>query len=285
MTGFDEKPSNSHMTGDEAGRHEPKSTLQALAVHSVWSRQFRGGENNRFYGLAFDYIAGKFGDPTTYSVLDAGCGSGTKSLELARRGYRVLAIDFSAAVLDLARHEASTLGFADQISFARGDLTDLQIPAASVHRAVCWGVLMHVPDVSSAVAELARIMAPGGLLIVSEGNKRSIQSIGLRWLKRLLRKERAEVIDTPAGIEFWEPTEAGRLMTRQADLRWLIAEFNRNGLDLIERRAGQFTEIYVLLPWRFLRRLVHGFNNLWFRLPRWAGPAYGNLLVLRKRTE
>jgi len=273
------------MTVDEAGRHEPKSTLQAMDVHSVWSRQFRGGENNRFYGLAFDYIAEKFGDPTTYSVLDAGCGSGTKSLELARRGYSVLAIDFSAAVLNLARHEASKLDFADRITFARGDLTDLQIPTASVHRAVCWGVLMHVPDISKAVAELARIMAPGGLLIISEGNKDSMQAVGLRWLKRLLKKERAEVIHTPAGLEFWEPTEAGRLMTRQADVAWLTGEFNRNGVDLIEKRAGQFTEIYILLPWRFLRRVVHGFNNLWFRFPRWPGPAYGNLLVLRKRAD
>ena len=42
---------------------------------------------------------------------------------------------------------------------------------------------MHVPAVEKAVAELSRIVAPGGTLIISEGNKRSIQAFCLRTLK------------------------------------------------------------------------------------------------------
>jgi ubiquinone/menaquinone biosynthesis C-methylase UbiE len=143
---------------------------------------------------------------------------------------------------------------------------------------------MHIPDITKAVAELSRVMAPGGLLVISEGNQSSLQAVLLRWLKRLLGRERAEVQRTPAGTEFWELTDAGRLMTRQADIPWLIEEFKRNGLDLMERWAGQFTEIYVILPWKPLRRLVHAFNNLYFQFPRLGGPSYGNLLLLRKRT-
>ena len=90
---------------------------------------------------------------------------------------------------------------------------------------------------------------------------------------------------TLAGIEFWEETSTARLMTRQADIPWLIAEFRRHGLELVDRRAGQFTEIYVLLPWKPLRLLVHAINNLWFRRIRLAGPAYGNLLVLRRSPQ
>ena len=270
------------MTVDAATRKEPKATLQGMEVHSVWSRQFRGGENDTFYDLAFDYISQVFGPPGNESVLDAGCGSGTKSIALARRGYEVEAIDFSVSILERAQAEAAEQGLAGRIHFAQGDLTALSSGTSSVRRAVCWGVLMHVPDIGRAVAELARVMASGGILIVSEGNMRSLQAVGLRWLKRTLGRERAEVNPTPAGIEFWERTDSGSLMTRQADIPWLIAEFRRNGLDLVERRAGQLTEIYVLLPWRPLRRLVHVINNLWFRFPRWAGPSYGNLLVFRK---
>ncbi len=111
---------------------------------------------------------------------------------------------------------------------------------------------------------------------------RSLQAVALRWLKRLLGRERAEILRTPAGIEFWEETSTARLMTRQADIHWLIAEFQRHGLELVERRAGQFSEIYVLLPARPLRAIVHACNNFWFRWIGAAGPAYGNILVLRR---
>ena len=272
------------MPVDAETRLEPKTTLQDMEVHSVWVRQFRSGENAPFYKLAFDHIASVLGPHDDQPVVDAGCGSGTKSFELARRGYRVRAMDFSAAILEQARAAAAKQGYSERISFEQSDLTALSIPSGSVQRAVCWGVLMHVPDIGAAVAELARVIAPGGTLVVSEGNMRSLQAVTLRWLKKLLGRERAEIMRTPAGIEFWEETSTARLMTRQADIPWLIAEFRRHGLELVERRAGQFTEIYVLLPWKPLRSLVHAINNHWFRWIKLAGPAYGNLLILRRPT-
>ena len=254
------------MTLDAGTREEPKSTLQGMEVHSAWVRQFRSGENDPFYSLAFDWVASVFGPPDQAPVVDAGCGSGTKSFELVKRGYRVRAMDFSASILEQA------------------DLTALSLPTSSVRRAVCWGVLMHVPDIAAAVGELSRILAPGGTLVVSEGNVRSLQAIVLRWLKRLLGRERAEVVHTPAGIEFWEQTSTTRLMTRQADISWLVGEFGRHGVELVERRAGQFTEVYMLLPWKPIRTLIHACNNFWFRWIRFPAPAYGNLLVLRRPT-
>lgn len=272
------------MTVDSEARLEPKSTLQAMDIHDSWKTQFRSGENDRFYDLAFDYLARTFGDPKAGgSVVDAGCGSATKSLQLAKRGFKVRALDFSEAILVEARVEAQQAGFADQIDFQQADLTALTLPTASTQRALCWGVLMHVPAVEKAIAELSRIVAPGGTLIISEGNKRSIQAFCLRTLKRLLGKERAEIIPTPAGLEFWEATRTGKLMTRQADIPWFIAEFERHGLKLRERTAGQFTEIYMILPWKPLRTLVHAFNNFWFRaLGSFAGGSYGNILVFQR---
>jgi 2-polyprenyl-3-methyl-5-hydroxy-6-metoxy-1,4-benzoquinol methylase len=268
------------MTVDSKARVEPASTLQAMDVHASWSRQFRSSENDRFYGLAFDYIATEFGEPAAAPVVDAGCGSATKSLHLAKRGFQVQALDFSEAILVEARRESEKAGLASRIDFAQADLTALTLPTASARRILCWGVLMHVPAVEKAVAELSRVLAPGGTLIVSEGNKRSIQAWGFSALKRLLGRERAEIVQAPAGKEFWEETRTGKLMTRQADIPWLIAEFERHGLRLRERRAGQFTEIYMVLPWRPLRFLVHAFNNFWFSVfPAFAGGAYGNILV------
>lgn len=274
------------MTVDSSVRAEPKSTLQAMDVHESWSLGFRSSENDRFYGLAFDFIAGVFGPPASGTVLDAGCGSATKTLHLARRGYRVKALDFSEAILVEARVEAEKAGFKDQVEFQHADLTALSLPTGSASRVLCWGVLMHIPAVEKAVAELARVLAPGGVLVVSEGNKRSIQTWAFSTLKRLLRREQSEIVYAAAGKEHWDETRTGKLMTRQADIPWLIAEFERHGLKLRERRVGQFTELYVNLPWKPLRRLVHAFNNFWFRaLPSFAGGAYGNILVLERPAE
>ena len=66
---------------------------------------------------------------------------------------------------------------------------------------------------------------------------------------------------TPAGIEFWEETNTARLMTRQADIPWLIAEFRRHGLELVERRAGQFTGDLRAAARKPLRTSVHAINN------------------------
>ena len=270
------------MTVDAETRKEPKTTLQDMEVHSDWARHFRSGENDAFYELAFDYVAEVFGQPDSEIVIDVGCGTGTKSFELAMRGYQVHALDFSATVLAKARVAAAERGLLGRLRFDQGDLTALPLQARSVRRAICWGVLMHVPDIDSAVKELARIIAPGGTLIISEGNMHSLQAVSLRWLKRALRRERAELVVAPAGIEFWEETSTTRLMTRQANIPWLIGEFERHGLELVERRAGQFTEIYVALPVRFLRSVVHACNNLWFRWFRAATIAHGNILILRR---
>lgn len=270
------------MAIDTNTREEPKKVLQDMEVHDQWIGHFRSAENEPFYDLAFDYIARKFGDPSHAPVLDAGCGSATKTLNLAKRGYRVLGLDLSESILENARTAVAKAGLESRVEFRLADLTHIGLPVASMSRGICWGVLMHIPEVDKAVAELARIIAPGGILIISEGNQSSLQAIGLRALKTLLGKERAEVIRTPAGIEFWEETSTGRFMTRQANIPWLIREFENHGCKLDNRRAGQFTEIFTVVPWRPLRLLIHALNNAWFRIVPWAKPSFGNILVFRR---
>ena len=91
------------MAIDTNTREEPKKVLQDMEVHDQWIGHFRSAENEPFYDLAFDYIARKFGDPSQALVVDAGCGSATKTLNLAKRGYRVLGLDLSESIIENAR--------------------------------------------------------------------------------------------------------------------------------------------------------------------------------------
>lgn len=267
---------------ETSGRQGVKATLQEMEVHDGWTSGYRTPENEPFYDLAFDYLADVYGPPSDDPVLDAGCGSSTKTVHLARRGFQIVAIDISETILEIARQAVTERGLHGLVKHEWQDLTALSFRDATFARVLCWGVLMHVPEVEKAIAELVRVTRPGGTIVVSEGNVRSLQAVGLRWLKSAVGRQRADVRRTPAGIELWEDTSTGMLVTRQTDMRWLIAAFERHGVKLAERRAGQFTEIFTLLPWRLLRLAVHEFNNFWFRWIRLPGPAFGNLLVFRK---
>ena len=95
-------------------------------------------------------------------ILDAACGTGRYSVYLAARGHRVIGIDRSSEMLVKARLKRS------QAEFLIGDLTALPLESDSVDAAVCALALVHLPDLGRAVAELARVVRPGGRIIVSD---------------------------------------------------------------------------------------------------------------------
>jgi ubiquinone/menaquinone biosynthesis C-methylase UbiE len=259
-------------------------SLAGDAIHQDWVAKYRTPEAQPFYELAFDEIVRQFAAPRDAVVLDAGCGSCAKSVLLAARGMKVVGADFADDALALASGTVRARGFEDRITLRQADLTLMPFADGEFRYVVCWGVLMHIPNLDAALAQLARVLAPGGVLVISEGNVYSLQSYLLRFLKRVLGKGRGRVVQVPAGLESFEDTEQGPLVTRQTDMCWMVAACERLGLRLRVRRAGQFTELYTLMPWPWLRRAIHAFNNAWFRVVKRPGPAFGNMLVFEKVT-
>lgn len=256
--------------------------LEKPDFHQEWKSEYRGAENEQFFELAFDYITSVLNAPKGAVFLDAGCGTCAHSLRLARRGYRVQAIDFSDTVLQAARQDIAARGFDQEIALRRENLISLSFPENSYQYVVCWGVLMHIPNVEKAIAELSRVLTPGGMLVISEGNMHSLQGMVLRALKRLLGRQKALVQKTPAGVEHWRTDSTGTIVTREANVPWLIRRFAAHGVQLRERRPGQLTEAYTMVSSQRAKRFLHKLNNFWFRHLRLAGPAYGNILTFQK---
>src|SRR2546422_7776291 len=94
---------------------------------------------------------------------DLGCGTGQVTAALAPFVARVIAVDSSAAMLQAAKKR---LQGADNIDLRRGDLEALPIDDARLDAATLMLVLHHVPEPERALAELARVLKPGGHLIV-----------------------------------------------------------------------------------------------------------------------
>lgn len=261
-----------------------QETLARSDVHEQWWTDYLQDENAGFYGMAIDRIVEMLRPAADANILDAGCGVGDFSIRLASHGLQVNAIDFSPHALEEAATRVEKSGLSSKIDLKQDNLLDLQIPDNHFDYVFCWGVLMHIHDVETAIAELCRVVKPGGKIIISEGNMYSLESVLMRWVKKLLGRQRERLVSTPAGLEFWSETPAGDLLTRQANIGGIRNLFADNGARQSKRFAGEFSELYCRTSSQGLRRFVHAFNRFWFRHVGFARPAFGNLLFFTKNS-
>jgi len=96
---------------------------------------------------------------------DLGCGTGQMSAALAPFVGRVIAVDASAAMLQAAKRRLSAF---DNVDLRRGELEALPIDDRALDVATLMLVLHHVPEPERALAEVARVLRPGGRVIVGD---------------------------------------------------------------------------------------------------------------------
>ena len=101
-------------------------------------------------------------------VLDTGCGTGTYGLVLARKGNRVVGIDISSDLVKVARNRADK----ERLSYfpLMGDIEKLPLEDESFDICVCGFVLHHLPVMHRTIAELYRVLKPGGTIGLIEPN-------------------------------------------------------------------------------------------------------------------
>jgi SAM-dependent methyltransferase len=107
------------------------------------------------------------------TVLDLGCGEGRHAFEAYRRGARVVAVDRGAPEVATTKRWLGAIAAAGEApagaryEVVRGDLRALPVPDASVDRVIAAEVLEHIPDDAAALAEIARVLKPGGRVAVT----------------------------------------------------------------------------------------------------------------------
>ncbi len=124
-------------------------------------------------------------------VLDVCCGSGASAIPAAAQvgvTGSVLGVDLAEALLGLARRKAQAQSLGN-LEFHSGDFRNLGLPDASFDAIICVFGIFFVPDMEAAVAELWRMLRPGGKL--------AITSWGVRVFE-------------PANRGFWEAIAAER---------------------------------------------------------------------------
>jgi SAM-dependent methyltransferase len=161
-------------------------------------------------------------------VIEAGCGA--RSHLSYPDGARVVGVDLLRAQL---RRNTSTPWL------AQGDVTALPVASGSADLVVCWDVLEHLPAPERAVAEIARVLRPGGLAVLALPNILSLKGLVTRftpWWFHVWVYRRV-LGDSSAGTDAFDqfPT-ALRFVLRPAGLRRLAAAhgFEVESLGLYE---------------------------------------------------
>ncbi len=105
-------------------------------------------------------------------VLDLGCAGGFMAEALARRGARVTGIDPAERAIAAARSHAESEGLPIRYDIGTGE--EMDYPAASFDAVVCVDVLEHVRDLDRVLANVARVLRPGGRLFFDTINRNAL---------------------------------------------------------------------------------------------------------------
>jgi ArsR family transcriptional regulator len=154
-------------------------------------------------------------------VADTGAGEGALTLLLARFARTVTAVDHSPAMLREVRRQAKAAGLQARVKTAEGDLEALPLRDGSQDAVFLSQALHHAARPAAAVAEAARVLRPGGQLLVLDLVRHDLEWVREKWADQWLGFEAAE-------LEGW---------MKEAGLKMLVRE----------RIAGQTPELAVLM--------------------------------------
>jgi SAM-dependent methyltransferase len=146
----------------------PHYAATMLGYNATELAALPGEVTSSFAGIGNPHALGRI--PAGATVLDIGCGAGTDLLLAARQvgpTGRAIGVDMTEAMRERASKGAAACGLAN-VEVRSGDATRLPVEDRSVDVVISNGVLNLVPEKERAVAEIARVLKPGGHVQIAD---------------------------------------------------------------------------------------------------------------------
>jgi SAM-dependent methyltransferase len=185
-------------------------------------------------------------------AVDAACGTGRYASLLAAHGHTVVGIDSSPGMLAIARHKVPTA------RLLLGDLTALPVADHAADLVICALALTHQPTLNPALKEFARILRPGGQLIVSDIHVASLYLGGIVHV----RSPQGQLLELPAArflaSDYLKAAvSAGFNVLDCAEPRWGLVQGEGGGLAgrwCPAAAAAAYRDTPAAIAWRLERR-------------------------------
>jgi ubiquinone/menaquinone biosynthesis C-methylase UbiE len=148
------------LTDDEFAAAEPVTETDSVSGYRLWSVNY-DEPGNQLIAMEQPAVWALLDERKPGDALDAACGTGRHTRRLVELGHRVTGVDLTPEMLAIAEKSVPQAGFrvADLLALPFGD--------ASFDLVVCGLALAHLPDLAAGIAELGRVLRPGGRLITS----------------------------------------------------------------------------------------------------------------------
>ncbi len=209
-------------------------------MHANEERQARWPSNGMAHGgglrkviriyrekVVLDLVGG-LGLPDGSGVLEVGCGRESLALVLAQRNVRVTAVDRVQVCLNALRRRAQEAGLQDRILTVTGDVFSLGVGDSAFDLVLALGVVSWIGAPARAVAEIFRVLKPGGSVIFTVYNRWRLDHVLDPRLNPLLVPVWGAVVGLLEGVKLTSPS-----MKRSFPRAYSVREF-----DALLRSAG-----------------------------------------------
>jgi len=201
-----------------AGKYDLMNGILSLRRHKAWRR----------------FAVSKAGLKPGDSALDACCGTGDFAFELARavgEQGRVVGVDFSAPMIELAQAKASRAN-RREVEFLTANACELPFPDASFDCVTIGFGVRNLADIDAGLAEMARVLKPGGRLVCLETSQVRRKPIRLLWQLcfRVFSPCAAMLMGAKKSAYDYLPMTAKEFLSREE----LAGKFENHGLVDIE---------------------------------------------------
>jgi ubiquinone/menaquinone biosynthesis C-methylase UbiE len=258
-----------------------ESTYSDRSIHHEWESVYRDNpKQDRMNEQIMKRLFRILKPSSDALFLDAGCGTGDHTARIALNGARCVGIDISESILEDARRRIARQGLHGRASFQQEKLEGLSFPDDSFDFVHCRGVLMHIPDWERALAELCRVLKPGGRLAIIESNLSALE-VQIVKLVRSLTRRQSKLVETPGGLEFWATRDGNPFVFRTANIPFMINKLKTLNMRVVDRFATEFWDLNRF-PRGLIRNGIIGFNRAWFSLHLPASWSVGNALIAEK---